>query len=362
MMKKTVLHDEHVKLGAKMTEYAGYHMPVQYTSLKEEHLAVREQAGVFDVSHMGEIVVLGPQATDFLDVVFTNNIRALTANQVQYGFFLYDHGGVVDDLLIYKINDEHYFLVVNAANKDKDFAWLETQAKDFNVEVLDKSPYYSELAIQGPQAEAMLQTHTSDDLSRITFFTFDDVNLEGKTFMVSRTGYTGEDGFEIYGEHTDIKMLFKRLLLNHEALKPCGLGARDTLRFEVALPLYGHEISEAITPLEAGYKFAVHLDKPTFIGKDALVKQKAAGLERRIVGLEILDKGIVREGALVYDKEDKIGFVTTGYLSPSLNKAVALAMIDKPFDKLGTNVTIQVRKRSLNAKVIKKKLYQKNKQ
>lgn len=360
-MKKTVLHDQHVKLGAKMVEYAGYHMPVQYTSLKEEHMAVREDAGLFDVSHMGEIVVLGPEATDFLDVVFTNNIRALTANQVQYGFFLYENGGVVDDLLIYKINDEHYFLVVNAANKDKDFAWLEKQAKSFNVEVIDKSPYYSELALQGPKALTMLQAHTNDDLSAISFFTFDDVTLEGKTFMVSRTGYTGEDGFEIYGEHTDIKMLFKRLLLNHEALKPCGLGARDTLRFEVALPLYGHEITDTITPLEAGYKFAVYMDKPTFIGKDALVKQKEAGLTRRIVGLEILDKGIVREGASVYHGDEKIGFVTTGYLSPSLNKAVALAMIDKPHDKLSHEVLVQVRKRTLKAKVIKKKLYQKNK-
>ncbi len=358
-MKKTVLYDHHVKLGANMVEYADYLMPIQYSAIKEEHHAVRNDAGIFDVSHMGEIAVLGKDATDFMDMIFTNNIRSMTANQILYGFLLYDTGGVVDDLLVYKYNDEHYFLVVNAANTDKDFAWIKSQAQNFDVEVLNKSPQYSELALQGPKAESMLQSHTDYDLSTLRFFTFDDVTLEGRSFMVSRTGYTGEDGFEIYGDHTDIKALFKTLLISHEALKPCGLGARDTLRFEVALPLYGHEISETITPLEAGYKFAVAFDKPAFIGKDALLKQKEAGLKRRIVGLEILDKGIVREGAEVFKDATKVGVVTTGYLSPSLNKAVALALVDKPHDKRGTELTIGVRKRLLKAKVIKRKLYNK---
>ncbi len=358
-MKKTVLHPNHLKLGAKMVEYAGFEMPIQYTSIKEEHFAVREAAGVFDVSHMGEIHVIGKEATDFMDKVFTNQVRAMTANQVMYGFLLYDHGGVVDDLLVYKVNDEYYLLVVNASNTDKDFAWLKKQ-NHFDVDVLNQSSGYAEIALQGPKAEAMLQTHTAYDLSKLTFFTFDEVTLDEMTFLVSRTGYTGEDGFEIYGEHHDIKTLFQHLLIDHEDLKPCGLGARDTLRFEVALPLYGHEIDQDITPLEAGYKFAVDMDKPDFIGKEALVKQKEAGLKRRLVGLEILSKGIVREGAEVYKDDEKIGYVTTGYMSPSLNKAVALALIDKPHDKRGNNVQVKVRKRFLDANIVKKKLYNKS--
>ncbi len=358
-MKKTVLHPNHVKLGAKMVEYAGFEMPIQYTSIKEEHHAVRHDAGVFDVSHMGEIHVIGKEATDFLDKVFSNQVRALTANQVIYGFLLYEDGGVVDDLLLYKMNDEYYLLVVNASNTQKDFEWLKKQ-NTFDVEVLNQSDRYGEIALQGPKAEAMLQTHTAYDLSKLTFFTFDEMTLDDMTFLVSRTGYTGEDGFEIYGDHEDIKTLFQHLLLDHEDLKPCGLGARDTLRFEVALPLYGHEISQDITPLEAGLKFAIDFEKADFIGKKALLKQKEAGLKRRLVGLEILSKGIVREGAKVFQDDQEIGYVTTGYLSPSLNKAVALALIDKPHDKRGNTVQVQVRKRFLDAKIVKKKLYNKS--
>ncbi len=358
-MKKTVLYEHHVKLGAKMVEFAGFQMPIQYRSIKEEHDAVREAAGVFDVSHMGEIKVVGNEASKFLDYVFSNAIHALTSNQIVYGFFLQDDGCVVDDLLVYKINDEHYLLVVNASNIDKDFEWLTKWRQDFDVEVINESHKYSEIALQGPFAQSMLQRHTSYDLDALTFFTFDDVVIDDDTFLVSRTGYTGEDGFEIYGEHEPIKKLFKKLLIEHDALKPCGLGARDTLRFEVALPLYGHEISDQITPLEAGYRFAVKFDKETFIGKEALLKQKDKGLKRRLVGLEIVDKGIVREGAQVYKDGEHIGFVTTGYQSPSLNKAVALAMLDKPYDKLDTLVDVKVRKRMLQSKVIKKKLYKK---
>ncbi len=358
-MKKTVLYDHHIKLGAKMVEFAGYEMPIQYTSIKEEHHAVRKQAGVFDVSHMGEIMVIGKEATEFLNYMFSNNIAVMTAKQVQYGFLLYENGGVVDDLLVYKVNDEHYLLVVNAANIEKDYAWLESHHHDFDVSVLNQSDEYAEIALQGPLAEEILQRHTKMDLSTIKFFTFDDVMIENKTYLVSRTGYTGEDGFEIYGDHDDILFLFKTLLVEHKSLLPCGLGARDTLRFEVALPLYGHEIDQDITPLEAGLKFAVKLDKEEFIGKKALNEQKESGLKRRIVGLEILDKGIVREGAEVYYEDHKIGEVTSGYLSPSLEKAVALAMIDKPYDKLGTTVDVKVRKRLLKSKVIKKKLYNK---
>lgn len=359
MMKRTALYEQHIKLNAKMVEFAGYEMPVQYSTIKEEHHAVRHKAGVFDVSHMGEIRVVGPEATEFMDYVFTNTVHSARANQVVYGFLTQDDGGVVDDFLAYKINERNYWLVVNAANKDKDYAWLLKHAANFDVEIIDESNRYSEIALQGPLAEAMLQTHTTYDLSSMKPFTFDEITLDDVGFTVSRTGYTGEDGFEIYGNHDDVKLLFKHLLVDHDDLIPCGLGARDTLRYEVALPLYGHEISETITPLEAGYKFAVDFNKPSFIGREALIKQKEVGLTRRIVGLEIKDKGIARDGAEVFKDETKIGHVTTGYMSPSMGKALALALIDKPYDKRGTAVSIKVRKRMLEAEVIKKKLLQK---
>ncbi len=357
-MKKTVLYDHHVKLGAKMTAYAGWQMPLQYSSIKDEHQAVRTAAGVFDVSHMGEIVITGEEATRLVDHVFTNDVGKMRDNQILYGFLCYENGGVVDDLLVYKFHDEAYLLVVNAANTEKDFKWIKAQ-NTFAATVEDRTDDYAEIALQGPKAETMLQMHTEKRLTDITFFTFDEIELDGERFLVSRTGYTGEDGFEIYGEHEAVKNLFKRLLIEHADLLPCGLGARDTLRFEVALPLYGHEIDKDITPLEAGMKFAVALDKGDFIGKKALLEQKEEGLKRRVVGLEILSKGIAREGADVHKGEKRIGHVTSGYLSPSLGKALALALIEKPHDKLGTTLEVKVRKRLLEAKVIKKKFYNK---
>ncbi len=358
-MKKTALHGEHLRLGAKMTEYAGYDMPVEYSSLKEEHHAVRNQAGVFDVSHMGEIAIVGEEATDFVDYIFTNNVRSMTAKQILYGFLCYDDGGVVDDLLVYKHNDQHYLLVVNAANTDKDFEWINKQ-NTFDATVLNKSDEYSEIALQGPNAESILQAYTEANLKDIRFFTFDEISINGEEFLVSRTGYTGEDGFEIYGGHEAVRKLFARLLEENDALKPCGLGARDTLRFEVALPLYGHEISEDITPLEAGYSFAVDLSKERFIGKDALAAQKAEGLKRRVVGLELLDKGIIREGYEVFAGDAKVGHVTSGYLAPSLGKAVAMALIDKPHTKKGTELSVKVRKRFVRVAVRNKQFYKKS--
>ncbi len=357
-MKKTALHGEHIRLGAKMTEYAGFDMPVSYSSLKEEHHAVRKQAGVFDVSHMGEIVVLGKEATDFVDYIFTNNVRKMTAKQILYGFMCYEDGGVVDDFLVYKHNDQHYLLVVNAANTDKDFAWLQKQ-NTFDATVLNKTEEYSEIALQGPKAEEILQRYTETNLKDIRFFTFDEIVVNGEEFLVSRTGYTGEDGFEIYGDHEAVRALFTRLLEENDALLPCGLGCRDTLRFEVALPLYGHEISKDITPLEAGYGFAVDLDKEDFLGKDALVEQKSEGLKRRVVGLELIDKGIIREGYEVFAGEAKVGHVTSGYLAPSLGKAVAMALVEKPHTKKGAELSVKVRKRFVRAKVRNKQFYDK---
>ncbi len=359
-MKRTPLYDEHVRLQARMVDYAGYEMPLQYRSIKEEHHAVRNTAGVFDVSHMGEIHVLGSEATDLLDAIFTNRVRAMTAQEIQYGFLTNEKGGVVDDLLVYKVNDEFYLLVVNAANKDKDFAWIK-EKNTFDATVIDKTDAYAEIALQGPKAEDILQAYTETDLSTIRFFTFAEFEIAKKTFLVSRTGYTGEDGFEIYGEDEDVKMLFRRLLKENEELSPAGLGCRDTLRFEAGLPLYGHEIDADITPLAAGYGFAVDLRKERFIGQDVLKRQKEEGLERKVVGLELLDKGILREGYDVYHEDEKIGRTLSGYLSPTLEKPLATAILPMEHAKKGSIVTVKVRKRMLQARVRNKTFYRRKK-
>ena len=358
-MKKTVLHKHHLALDAVMTEFAGYDMPLRYTSITEEHDFVRNKAGVFDVSHMGEFYINGKEATRFVDYLFTNDVSSMKNKQVLYGMMCYPSGGVVDDLLVYKVNDESYILVVNASNIEKDFAWV-VKNNSFDCVVSNESDKVSEIALQGPLAEAILRTHTSYKLEELTFFTFDYMKIDGKEVLVSRTGYTGEDGFEIYGSAEDIEQIFLSLLHDREDIAPCGLGARDTLRFEVALPLYGQELTKEITPLEAGLSFAVKLETGDFIGKDVLVKQKEEGLRRRIAGLEMLDKGILRHGYKVFSGDQEVGEITTGYKSPSTGKTVALAMIDKPYDKLGTKLQVDIRGKRKEVVVRKKKFYSKH--
>lgn len=359
-MNKTALYEKHVNLGAKIVEFAGFEMPIVYSSITEEHNSVRNNCGIFDVSHMGEICVKGKEATEFVDHIFTNDVASMVDNQVLYGMMLYKTGGVVDDLLVYKFNNEHYLLVVNASNIDKDYAWI-LENNSFDCKVSNESSNFSEVALQGPKAEALLQKLTDFDLNSITFFTHQNIKVDGRLCLVSRTGYTGEDGFEIYGTHEDIVEIWDLLLeTGKDDILPIGLGARDTLRFEVNLPLYGHELTKDITPLEAGYSFAVKLEASDFIGKDVLVAQKAAKTTRRIVGLEMLDKGIMREGYDVYHEDTLVGFITTGYKSPSTGKTVALAMIDRPYDKLGTNLEVEIRNKRKQVIVIKKKFYSKN--
>ena len=358
-MKRTTLYNKHVDLGAKIVEFAGFEMPIVYSSITEEHNSVRNNCGIFDVSHMGEICVKGKEATAFVDYIFTNDVESMNDNQVLYGMMLYKTGGVVDDLLVYKFNNEHYLLVVNASNIDKDYAWV-LENNTFDCNTSNESDNFSEVALQGPKAQDVLQQLTDFDLELITFFTHQNVTIDGKLCLVSRTGYTGEDGFEIYGTHEDIVEIWDLLLeTGKDEILPIGLGARDTLRFEVNLPLYGHELTKDITPLEAGYSFAVKLDTNDFIGKDVLVKQKAEKTSRRIVGLEMIDKGIMREGYNVYHEDVLVGFITTGYKSPSTGKTVALAMIDRPYDKLGTNLEVEIRNKRKQVVVIKKKFYSK---
>ena len=359
-MKRTALYDAHVALNAKIVDFAGYEMPIQYSSITEEHNYVREKCGIFDVSHMGEICVRGTEAAKFVDSIFTNDALSMADNQVLYGMMCYPTGGVVDDLLVYKFNPEHFLLVVNASNVDKDFDWV-VQNHKYDCKVTNESDNFSEVALQGPIAESLLQEITSFNLNDITFFTSRMININGATVLVSRTGYTGEDGFEIYGTHMDIVDIWDKLLkIGGDNISPIGLGARDTLRFEVALPLYGNELAKDITPLEAGLGFAVKLDAGDFIGKDVLVAQKANKTTRRICGIKLIDKGIIRHGYKVYHDNKLVGEVTTGYKSPSTGEIVALAMIDRPYDKLGTQLTVEVRGKMKNVVVRTKKFYNKN--
>ncbi len=356
--QKTCLHDRHVALGALMSPFAGFDMPIQYAGITEEHNAVRQHVGVFDVSHMGEVRVSGPDAYRFVSHIFVNDVTGAPDGQIFYGMMCYENGGTVDDLLVYKVNDLEYFLVINASNIDKDVAWIRQNAEGFDVKIEDQSPYYGEVAVQGPEAEAAMENILGIEVKDIPFYNFKTFNLDGEEVIVSRTGYTGEDGFEVYGSHDFTRKVWDKLM--EGGVQPCGLGCRDTLRFEVGLPLYGDELSADITPIEASLSMFVKLDKPEFIGKEALAAQKADGVKRRIVGLELEGNAIPRHGYPVEVNGEQVGEVTTGYRSISTGKSVAMAMINKPYDKLGTEVEVRIRKKTFPAKVVKKRFYDKN--
>ena len=357
-IQKTCLHDRHVKLGALMSPFAGFDMPIQYAGITEEHNAVRGHVGVFDVSHMGEVRVKGPDAYKFVSHIFVNDVTGAPDGQIFYGMMCYENGGTVDDLLVYKVKDEEYFLVINASNIDKDVAWIKKNAEGFNVTVEDESPVYGELAVQGPEAEETMERVLGLPVKDIPFYNFKTFKVPGEEIIVSRTGYTGEDGFEIYGSHDYTINVWDKLM--EAGVQPCGLGCRDTLRFEVGLPLYGDELSEDISPIEASLSMFVKLDKPEFIGKEALARQKAEGVKRRIVGLELEGNAIPRHGYPVEVNGEQVGEITTGYRSISTGKSVAMAMINKPYDKLGTEVEVRIRKKTFPAKVVKKRFYDKN--
>jgi aminomethyltransferase len=361
--KKTPLYDEHVKLGGNVVDYAGWYLPVQYEGLVPEHEAVRNAVGLFDVSHMGEITVKGKDALAYVNYLMTNDISTIVDNQVIYTFMCHPTGGVVDDLLVYRYDGEFFYLVVNAANIEKDHKWILENKGDFDVEIENISDSVGEVAIQGPMAEKVLQKLTDYDLSQIKFFHLKrDVDIAGVNCMVSRTGYTGEDGFEVYSDNEGIVKVWNAILDagKDEGIKPAGLGCRDTLRFEASLPLYGHEMDDEITPLEAGFKYFVKLDKESdFIGKEALNKMWSEGLERKLVGIELLDRGIAREGYEIYKDGEKIGHVTTGYKSPTLGKVIGNALIKTEFTELGTEVDVKIRNKFAKAKVISKKFLKK---
>lgn len=355
---KTPLYNEHIGLGGKIVDYAGWLLPIQYEGLVPEHNAVRKAAGIFDVSHMGAVDIIGKDAEKYLNYLMTNDISTLEDRQIAYTFMCYEDGGVVDDLLVYKYNKEKFFLIVNASNVDKDFDWMKEHSKGFEVELENISKSTSILAVQGPLAQKILQKMTDEDLDSIKFFYFkEDVEIFGVNAMMSRTGYTGEDGFEIYIKPEDAPKLWNQILLQgkEDGIKPTGLGCRDTLRFEAGLPLYGQEVSKEINPLEAGFKYFVKLKKETnFIGQDALVKIWEDGLKRKLTGFELVDRGIPRAGYDVYKDGEKIGHVTTGYMSPTLGKSIGNALIDSKYTELGEEIDIIIRNKPVKAKIIKK--------
>ena len=370
-MKQTCLYDRHVALGALMSPFGGFIMPIQYTNITDEHNAVRQHCGVFDVSHMGEVRISGPDAEKYVQYIFTNDVAGAPVGQIYYGMMLYPNGGTVDDLLVYKMGDNDFFLVINAANIDKDVAWMKEHTTGFDIILDHQSDFYGQLAVQGPEAEKVVEEVLGIPCSELKFYTAKTLTgeelkacplregLEGSV-IISRTGYTGEDGFEIYGSHEFTQKSWDKLIESGRC-KPCGLGCRDTLRFEVGLPLYGDELSADISPVMAGLSMFCKLDKEEFIGKEALVEQKANGVAQKLVGIELADKAIPRHGYAVLNTDGEVvGEVTTGYHCLSVDKSVCMALVKTEFAKLDTPLAVQIRKKVFEGKVVKKKFYDKH--
>lgn len=362
MLQRTVLYDSHLAAGARMVEFGGWEMPVQYSNLIEEHQAVRGGAGLFDISHMGRVMVRGPQATAFLQYVTTCDVTAIPLGQSSYGLLCQPDGGVVDDIFIYHVPDE-YLVVVNAANRARDWAWLEQHARNFDVELEDRSERWAMVALQGPAAEALIAGAEDSEAVEIGYLPFHGVALTrlfGHTVLIARTGYTGEDGFELFFDAEHAPALWQRLLAlgGPGSVKPCGLGARDSLRFEACLALYGHELSEAINPYEARLGWVVKLDKGDFVGREALAAIKAHGPARRLAGFELLGKGVARSDYPVHTVDGTpVGHVTSGMPSPTLGKPLGMALVPTALSAEGSEFDVIIRDRPVRARVVKMPFY-----
>ena len=365
-LRRTPLHDRHVLAGAKLVDFAGWEMPVQYAGVMDEHRAVRAAAGLFDVSHMGEIRVAGPGAVAFVQSITPNDVAKLAVGRIHYSAILTPEGTYIDDLLVYRIAADELMLVVNASNADGDFAWIRAQLdgrEGDGVELEDVSHRYALLALQGPEAVEILRPLTDVDLDAIKYYGFAVGQVLERYAIVSRTGYTGEDGFELYVAPEAADPLWDGLLAAGapRGLVPAGLGARDTLRLEAAMALYGHEIDRTTTPWEAALDWTVRLDKGDFVGRTALVAAKERGLERRLVGFEVEGRGIARQGHAVLEAGREAGRVTSGTFSPTFERALGLAYVEKSLAAPGTAVQIDVRGKPVAARVVPTPFYKRAK-
>jgi len=359
-LKRTPLYECHLEAKARIVPFAGFEMPVQYSGVIEEHKAVRTSVGLFDVSHMGEIDVKGRRALDFVQYVTCNDASKLTPGRAQYSGLMTPRGTFVDDLLVHKVSDDHYFLVVNASNADKDYAYLCAQAASFDgVDVTNRSDDYAQIAVQGPRALEVLQKLTPVPLAEIKYYRFVEGLVDGKRALIARTGYTGEDGFEVYVPPEDAPGLWRKLLAAGKefGIVPTGLGARDTLRFEACMALYGNDIDDTTTPFEAGLDWIVKLDKGGFLGREALVRQKAAGIKRKLVGFEMLGRGIARHGYPIWSGGQNVGIVTSGTHAPTLGKALGLGYVPVALSAVGSKLDVEIRDQKVAAQVVDTPFY-----
>ena len=357
--KKTPLYGEHIRLKAKMIEFAGWDMPLQYSSIIDEVKTVRNSVGVFDISHMGRLSVEGLQTVEFVNYVITNDFKGLNFGEAVYSPMCNEEGGIIDDLIAYKVSRKLAYLVVNAANKEKDLKWLQSKAEGFDVKIKDLSEDYSLIAVQGPKSEELLQRLTDVVLKDLRYYHFVEARVRGIKGVISRTGYTGEDGFEIMVLSEAAVPLWRSILEYGEeyGIKPAGLGARDILRLEASYLLYGNDMDENTNPLEAGLSWTVKFDKSDFVGKEALVQIKEEGLKRKLVGFEVEGRSIPRHGSKILKDGEEIGLVTSGNFSPTLEKTLGLGYVKREYGKVGTELEISVRGKVLKAEIVKLPFY-----
>jgi len=357
-IKKTPFHSIHKKLGARLIDFAGWEMPVQYSGIIDEHNCVRSQVGVFDVSHMGKIEIRGKKALQLIQRLTSNDVSRLKNDQIQYSLMCYPYGGIVDDITVYKIEDERLMLCVNAINADKDLDWIKSNNKE-NAEVINVAEELCQLAIQGKKSEEVLQRLSDIKLSSIRYFWFKRGRIDGVESIISRTGYTGEDGFEIYFNHKKAQKIWDAIFNAGEefGIKPAGLGARDTLRIEMKYPLYGNDIDSQTTPFDASLDWVVKLNKEDFIGKEVLLKQKEKGVDRKLIGFEAIERGIPRSSNSLYHKNIKVGNVTSGTMSPSLKKPIGIGYVSIVYSDIGTALDIAIRDKRVKAKIVKTPFY-----
>ena len=355
-MKKTKLYNVHQNLGAKLVDFAGYQMPIQYSSIIEEHKTVRSSVGVFDVSHMGEIFIRGEKALEFVQHITTNNAQKLNNGRVQYSAMCYEDGGIVDDLLVYRLSENEFMLVVNASNKDKDYEWMKKN-NEFDVEIVDESDEYTLLAVQGPDSKKVIQKICDADLEGLDYYHFFESECAGVDMIVSRTGYTGELGYELYfkGDDKAAEQVWNKTF---EAgaefnIKPVGLAARDSLRLEMGFCLYGNDIDKTTNPIEAGLGWITKLKKGDFIGRDVLLKVKEEGAKRKLVPMLTEDRAFPRHGYEITSNGSKIGYITSGTVSPILNKPIALGYVDKEYANEDSAVNFLIRDKEIPAKIVK---------